>query len=122
MATGFSISVGYISGHTTTISQDNAWEVLKHTAQELATMPNKFVGETLRASSASYLTLKPYGGIYTASIGCPIQFDDDRHQIFISASGDNPARALKEQTAMGFIRSLMLLMNKAGIPLNISVT
>jgi hypothetical protein len=126
METGYSFKIGYLSGHTADMNQDEAWGLLKACCTDIATSPHHLHTECERdiPVEPEFIDEKyiDYAKIYSAESGNPLTCDEERQMFFISASGGNPSRAIKEHMAMAFIRLVLDRMNKRGIPICVTVS
>jgi hypothetical protein len=124
--TGWHISIGYLSGYSTSLNRDEAWVELKREAVHIAQTPAMLAQEAYEFGApkvddvdGSY-RLADYCTIYSVKPenGCPLSIDDDRQEVMITASGN---RTMKEHVARAFVRLLMAAMHRKGIEVNVTV-
>lgn len=123
MATGFSLSIGYISGATWKGEEGAAFAKLRETTEEYIHSP-RFTRSmtTMYGQSFKGEKVAEYTRIYRSkTAGNPISYDEDDGRIFISCSGGGASRELKEMVAMRLCAEVITEMAWQGIPVNLTV-
>lgn len=126
MATGMSLSIGYISGATTNMDEAGAYQLLK---QLFTPLKRAILDAIIRAMPEVEQMHDEFGQYfgayiarYNASNGNPVSFDDDNLKIHISCSGSGISRKMKEMAAMAVCREIIYQMNVVyGVPICLSV-
>lgn len=123
MATGFSLTIGYISGSTWRGGEKAAYEELEATAKEYIHSP-RFTRSMTTMYGKLYKGEKvaEYTRIYRAKTAYnPISYHADEMRIFISCSGGGASRELKEMVAMRLCAEIISELAWQGIPVCLSV-
>lgn len=125
MATGYILSIGYLSGYSYQGNQDEAWQQLRAAAQSIALQPERIAEEARKFNAPEWCCemhcshLMNYCEIYASkAVTNPLMIIDNLQHVFISASGD---RTLKEHVARAFCRLVIYDMHRQGIEVQLEV-
>jgi hypothetical protein len=127
--TGYTITIGYLSGAVTQHDADIAWEYVHDRALDICAHPEWIVDEARAFDAPDIMrdeALVDYARAFQNRTDLTITFhpavDDERPYIHMYASGGMPSRALKEYTRQAFIRLLLRAAHREGIDLSIRVS
>ncbi len=120
--TGYTFSIGYISGHSYKGDKDDAWLELVIVTEALKKRPDRIVAEARRLNAPEQCeqgccTLMSLAGAYQHT-DATIVIQHEEQTIDQYASGD---RMLKEHVRRAFCRLLIEDMHRLGIEVNLKV-
>ncbi len=120
--TGYSFSIGYLSGASYKGDTDEAWQELVKCVETLRTQPERIVTEARRLDAPEHCE---HGCCTLFSLAQAYQNHDatlvihhDAHTIDQYASGD---RMVKEHVRRAFCRLVLEDMHRKGIEINLKV-
>lgn len=127
MTTGYTIEIGYMSGYSSSISPETAWEALKAAALKVASNPVKIYTEAIAFEAPTYDTEGDFSLMDVCNTfnldkfnGGPMEIiEGDQPRVFLMASGQ---RTLKEHTRRAFCRLVIYEMHRQDIEVSLTVS
>jgi hypothetical protein len=123
MGTGYSITLGYQSGYSTCLDQDEAWQALVDCVQALRLQPERIVKEAQRLGAPAACedhccTLQQMAEAYSSNDDATLRINQRERYIYQLATGD---RTLKEHVRRAFCRLVIEEMHRQGIEVCLEV-
>jgi hypothetical protein len=123
MSTGYTLTIGYLSGHSTKLDKDEAWQELVRCVEQLRVQPERIVQEARRLNAPETCeegccTLLDMAQAYQHDDGTLV-LNHQEHYILQLASGD---RMLKEHVRRAFCRLVIEEMHRQGIEVCLQVS
>lgn len=124
--TGYTLTIGYMGGYSCKLSNEEAWQCLVKSTQELREQPQRLIEEARRLNAPETCdqgccTLEGVAGTYSASFtgGNPLVINHEKGYVAQYASGSD--RAIKEHMRRAFCRIVIEEMHRVGIEVCLSV-
>ncbi len=123
MGTGYTFTIGYLSGYSTKLSRDEAWQSLVQCVEEVRRQTERIAQEAQRLNAPEACE---QGCCTLMSMAEAYQYDDgtlmiyhDEHYIIQLATGN---RTLKEHIRRSFCRLVIEEMHRQGIETCLNVS